>query len=109
MEQSIIEKVLHQLRGIIVDDVTAIVKETLQKNVLYSTINAGGGWITIEDACKKYKVSRKTVTDKCKIFQKGQFMIERKWVGKHNLLNEQQFLKACEQKSGKVVPKFLKK
>ncbi len=109
MEQSIIEKVLHQLREIVADDITAIVNNTLEKNKLYNTVNSGEGWITIDDLCKKYKVSRFTVTEKCRIFKEGQFKIERLPLGKNNLINEKQFLIACQQKEGKKKPKFLKK
>ena len=107
LEASITEKVIEKLRDSYVGDVTAIVKDCLNNNELYSSNS--GGWITIQDAAKKYKMSTKAVGDKCRIFKEGIFKIERKRIGRHHLLNEKQFIEACGQKVGKQTPNFLKK
>jgi hypothetical protein len=49
----------------------------------------------------KYNVSRKTVNNKC-----TQFELERKQVGRHNLVNELEFLKAHDKPAEK--PSFLR-
>lgn len=89
-----------ELRDSYVQDVKQIVKEELKNDVVYQ--GAGSGFLTIEAICDKYKVSRQTVHNKC-----SQFHVERKQVGKHKLVNEAQFLVACEQPAPKLS--FIKK
>lgn len=89
-----------ELRNTYVQDVQQIVKEQLDKNQVYQ--GAGSGFLTIEAICEKYKVSRQMVSGKC-----AEFKVERKKVGKKNLVNEAQFLDACQNPSPK--PAFLKK
>lgn len=91
--------VTEQLRESYVADITAIVKDCLNNNELYKGSEVG--FLTIEAICLKYKVSRKTVNNKC-----TQFAVERKQVGRHNLVNELQFLKAHDRPAEK--PNFLK-
>lgn len=105
LETSVTEKVTQRLRESYEVDITAIVNTCLNKNELIS--NSGGGWLTINDAITKYRISRKTVTEMCRLFKNGDFIIERKWVGKHNLLNEKQFLAAFDQKGRKAKPAFI--
>ena len=99
------KQVTEQLRESYVADVTAIVKDYLNKNELYT--NSEGGWITRAAAAKKYQMSVKTVGDKLKLFKDGVNKIERKKMGRHTMLNEKQFLKAFDQKGNKVKLKFL--
>ena len=101
------KNVTEQLRESYVDDVTAIVKECLQKSEFL--VDAGSGYITIEALCKKYGVSRKTVTDKCRQFKEGAYQITRKWVNGHNTVNEKQYVEACNISSRKFKPGFLTK
>lgn len=96
---SVTEQVTQKLRETYVVDITAIVKECLNNNEIYK--GSGAGFLTIEAICEKYKVSRKTVNNKC-----TQFAVERKQVGRHNLVNELQFLKAHDRPAEK--PNFLK-
>ncbi len=93
------KKVTEQLRESYVADVTAIVKECLNSDEIYKS--SGVGFLTIEAICLKYKVSRKTVNNKC-----TQFAVERKQVGRHNLVNELQFVRAHDRPTEK--PSFLK-
>ncbi|MES2138266.1 MAG: hypothetical protein V4511_01060 [Bacteroidota bacterium] len=93
------KQVTERLRDSYVADVTAIVKDCLNNDEIYK--GSGGGFLTIEAICLKYKVSRKTVNNKC-----TQFAVERKQVGRHNLVNELQFLKAHDKPAEK--PNFLK-
>ena len=90
--------VTQQLRESYVEDVTGIVKQCLNNDEIYKS--SGVGYLTIQAVCEKYKVSRKTVTDKCTLFG-----IERKKSGKHRLVNEVQFLDALQRPVEK--PKFL--
>ena len=92
--------VTEQLRESYVVDITAIVKDCLNNNEIYK--GSGAGFLTIEAICLKYKVSRKTVNNKC-----TQFEVERKQVGRHNLVNEIEFLKAHDKPAEKPI--FLKK
>ena len=107
LEISITEKVTKKLRETYVDDIRSIIKDCLRSDELLKSTSSGE-WITIQDASSKYKMSKRAIGNKCRLFKEGTYKIERKWVGKHNLINEKQFLLACEQKEGKVVPKFLK-
>lgn len=91
-------EVTKQVRESYVSDVTAIVKECINNSDIKLASN--GGWITIEDCATKYHLSRKTVGFKCKLFG-----IKRKQLGKHKLLNEEQFLEAHNKPMEK--PKFL--
>ena len=95
---SVTEQVTQKLRETYVVDVTAIVKECFNNDEIYK--GSGVGFLTIEAICEKYKVSRKTVSNKCTLFE-----VERKRVGRHNLLNELEFLKAHDRPVEK--PKFL--
>jgi hypothetical protein len=92
--------VTEQLRESYVSDVTAIVKDCLNSNTIYQ--NSGTGFLTIDAICLKYKVSRKTVNNKCTLFQ-----VQRKQIGKHKLVNELQFVQAHDRPAEK--PNFLKK
>ena len=92
-------QVTEKLRGSYVADITAIVKECLSNDEIYKS--SGVGFLTIEAICLKYKVSRKTVNNKC-----TQFELERKQVGRHNLVNELEFLKAHDKPAEK--PSFLR-
>lgn len=91
-------KVTEQLRETYVNDITTIVKSCLNKVEIYKGTNTG--FLPIATLCNKYKVSRKTVNNKCTLFGVG-----RKRVGRHNLVNEQQFLDAHDRPVEK--PKFL--
>jgi hypothetical protein len=97
------KEVTQRLRESYVDDVSAIVKEYLKSNEVYS--NSGAKWISLANAAKNYGMSIKSVGRKCQLFKTGEYQIERKWIGGHNMLNEAQFLEACTVKMGK--PKFL--
>ena len=101
------KQVTERLRESYVADVTAIVKDCLQKNEFLT--DAGSGYLTIEAISKKYEVSRKTVTDKCRQFKEGAYKIGRKWVHGHNTVNEKQYVEACDYSSRKFKPKFLTK
>lgn len=105
LEASVTEKVTTRLRESYVADITAIVKDCLNKNELY--LNSGDGWIAIQDASSKYRIGRKAIGEMCRLFKEGTFKIERKWIGRHNMLNEKQFLAAFDQKARKTKPKFL--
>ena len=107
IEASVTERVTQKLRESYVQDVTAIVKDCLNKHELYS--NNGAGWITIKDASVKYKMSVRAVGQHCNLFKGGDFKIERKWVGRHNMLNEKQFINAYDHKCRKSKPEFLKR
>lgn len=107
LSADVTNKVTERLRESYVADVTAIVKDLLQKNDFLE--DAGSGFITIEALCKKYGVSRKTVTDKCKQFKEGFLKIERKWVNGHHTVNEKQYVEACDHSSRKEKPKFISK
>lgn len=107
IEVTVTEKVTQRLRDSYVQDITAIVKECLNKNDLYS--NSSAGWITIKEVAKKYKLSLRTVGDHCTLFKEGEHKIERKWVGRHNMINEKQFLEAFGKKGRKPRPDFLNK
>lgn len=100
-------EVTEALRKDYVADITAIANEIINKNQF--NIEAGSGFVTIEAISEKYKVSRKTVTDKCKQFKEGNYKIERKWVNGHNTINEKQYVEACDYSSRKFKPQFLKK
>lgn len=91
--------VTEQLRESYVADVTAIVKECLRNDEIIK--NSGIGYLTIDSLSKKYNVSRKTVGDKCRIFN-----IERKKSGRMKLVNEKEFLEAMQRPVEK--PKFLR-
>ena len=101
------KQVTAQLRESYVEDVKAIVKDCLKNNDFIN--EAGSGFITIEALSKKYGVSRKTVTDKCKQFKEGFLKIERKWVNGHHTVNEKQYVEACDYSSRKEKPKFISK
>lgn len=51
-------------------------------------------FLTIKDAANKYKLSIRTVGEHCTLFKDGEYKIERKWVGRHNMINEKQFMEA---------------
>lgn len=93
-------KVTVLLRETYVNDVTAIIKDYLNKNEVLGVNQTG--WLTLNDIAKKYHISVRAVSYKCK-----QFDVERKQVGRHNLVNEAQFLKAHDRPMEK--PKFLQK
>lgn len=105
LEASVTEKVTQRLRDSYVQDITAIVSEVLNKTERY--INSNICWITIQDAGIKYKLSRKAIGRMCKLFKEGAFKIDRKWIGKHNMLNEQQFIQSFDKKGRKSKPRFL--
>lgn len=107
LKGEVIKEVTESLRKSYVPDITAIVNEIVNKNQF--NIGAGSGFVTIEAIREKYKVSRKTVTDKCKQFKDGAYKIERKWVNGHNTINEKQYVEACDYSSRKFKPQFLKK
>lgn len=98
------KNVTDRLRETYVEDVKAIVKEYINNNGVYS--NSASGWITLNQVAKKYEMTIKSIGRKCLLFKTGKNQIDRKWVGKHNMLNEAQFLAACDIKMGK--PEFLK-
>lgn len=93
------KEVTTQLRKSYVNDITAILKDYLNKNEVLGGSNSG--WLTLEDIATKYHISVRAVSYKCK-----QFDIERKQIGRHNLVNETQFLKAHDRPMEK--PQFLK-
>lgn len=93
------KKVTERLRESYVEDITGIVKDCLKNDEIYKGTETG--FLTIEAICEKYKVSRKTVTNKCTLFE-----VERRRIGKHNLVNELQFFKAHDNPAEK--PQFLK-
>ena len=99
LTSEITRSVTEQLRKSYVEDITGIVKECLRNDETYR--NAGVGFLTANAICEKYKISRTTVSYKCRVF-----MVERKRVGRHNLINELQFLKTFDKPGEK--PKFLK-
>ncbi len=101
LTSEVAKKVTDQLRVSLVGDITAIVKECLNNDELYKS-SATGVWITIQDCATKYHTSRKTINNKCTLFN-----VSRKWIGRHNLLNEQEFLNAHDRPMGK--PDFLKR
>jgi len=105
IEASVTEKVTKRMRESYVQDITEIVKECLNKNELYS--NSSAGWITIKDIAKKYKLSIRTVGEHCTMFKDGEYKIERKWVGRHNMINEKQFMEAFGKKGRLPRPEFL--
>lgn len=86
-----------EIRETRVSDIELIVKECLKKEPIYQ--ESGAGYLTIDKICEKYKVSKMTVHRKC-----IEFKVERKRVGKHNLINELEFLKACAQPSSRPIP-----
>lgn len=89
-----------EMREIIVSDVKAIVKEEINKDQVYQ--NSGNGLITVSALSEKYKISKVTIYKKCRIFN-----VERKQVGKQKLVNEAQFLAACQEPMSHLS--FLKK
>lgn len=97
-------QMVDQLRKTYVEDITAIVKDCLNRNELYSS---SGEWITIKHIAKKYHLSLRTVGDHCTMFKSGQHKIERKWIGRHNMINEKQFIAAFDYKARAPRPAFL--
>lgn len=89
-----------EMRETIVSDLTAIVKEEINKDQVYS--NSSAGFITVTALSEKYKVSKVTISNKCKIFK-----VDRIKVGKQKLVNEAQFLTACQEPTSRLS--FLKK
>lgn len=81
-------------------DIEAIVKDCLKKDQVYQ--ESGSGFLTVKKICEKYGVSKMTVYRKC-----TEFNVERKQAGKNKLVNEIEFLKACEQPS--AYPAFFDK
>lgn len=81
-------------------EIESIVKDCLKKNQVYQ--ESGSGFLTVKKLAEKYNVSEKTIARKCK-----EFNVERKQVGKNKLVNELEFLKACEQPS--AIPACFKK
>lgn len=105
IETIVTQKVTDRLRASYEADITKIVKECLNHNDLYT--NSAGGWITIKNVAKKYNLSIRTVGEHLTLFKTGEHMIERKWVGRHNMINEKQFMEAFGKKGRKPRPAFL--
>jgi hypothetical protein len=97
-------QIIDHLRETYVADITAIVKDCLKRDELYSHSSE---WMTIQDATKRYHISRKSIGEHCRDFKTGPHKIERKQIGRHNMINEQQFLAAYDFKKKKPKLEFL--
>ncbi len=97
-------QVVDQLRKTYVQDITSIVKDCLNRNELHSH---SAEWVSIKTICQKYQISIRTVGEHCTMFKNGQHKIERKWIGRHNMINEKQFIKAFDYKARAPRPAFL--
>lgn len=100
MKADISRDVRTEMREMMVSDVKAIVKEEINKDQVYS--NSSAGFITVSALSAKYKISKVTISNKCKIFK-----VDRIKVGKQKLVNEAQFLAACQEPTSRLS--FLKK
>lgn len=84
------------MRETYVQDITAIVKDCLNRNELYSN---SAEWVTIKHISKKYSLSIRTIGQHCSVFKHGLHKIERKWIGRHHMINEKQFVAAFDYKA----------
>lgn len=98
LKSEIASEIRRELRESLEADIVSIVKEVMNSDDLKNSINAG--WLTIADLGKKYHISRKTISLKCNLFK-----VARKQVGRHNLVNETEFLAAHDKPMER--PKFL--
>lgn len=99
LKTAITQDVLKKLREVLPTDIASIVKEILVNEPRATSLES---WLTIDDICKKYHVSRTHVGDICRTFE-----VSRKRMGKHNLVNENEYMDAHDRPMNKPV--FLKR
>ena len=106
LSADITRKVLEKLRDSYVKEITAIIKEVIFKDELLSN---SASWMSIEQMANKYETSRRTISERCRLFKEGLGQIERKWIAGKNRINEKQFIQSYDIKRRSEIPAFLLK
>ena len=106
LSADITRKVLEKLRDSYVKEITAIIKEVIFKDELLSN---SASWMSIEQMANKYETSRRTISERCRLFKEGLGQIERKWIAGKNRINEKQFIQSYDIKRRVELPAFLLK